>query len=296
MALIATGFLPLSEVAGVQVVHGLPDTPVAATGLEMRDGFVDEFGIVTQHADGQDARDVGQAPVGPVVRVHGRVDTGQESMADWVEDLAHHRLECRQAAGTPTTVAAHDLGRVGELVAVDAGGQRYVTAAKGGQRRRPLIQILDRLIGVLLVARHLPAQRIAIGGRNVVVKGTVVLPMRWVIAPVDGGLWIRLVRQASVAVCDEHIPAIDPGGRVGLHLGAHACEILFGMQQTWMRETLNLHGAVRRRDWRLANRRAGHLTAPCRRCRRNTRSGSIIALTSTSAQQQGPQPRDEVAA
>jgi hypothetical protein len=85
-----------------------------------------------------------------------------------MEDRQHHVLEALEVFRRPPAVAAHDLGRVRELVAIDARCQEPIRVADDrGQRARPCVEEDDRLVGVSGVLRDLPAQGQLVGACDV---------------------------------------------------------------------------------------------------------------------------------
>ncbi len=195
---------------------------------------------------------------------------GQEAVVERVEHGQHHVLEARKVTRRPARVGAHDLGRIRELVAVDARRQKAVRiAVDRGQRGRPCVQEDDREVGIARVLRDLPAQRQLIGTRDVDVHLREIL----VVAAADhGGQWARRGAQLGAPVRGQRVPAAEPGLGVGRHLRAHAFEVGLGVQEAGVDE-----GSRQRRRHRGLGGGWGN------DCRIDLRRGSVLGCSACCA-------------
>lgn len=174
MSLVASALLPLGEATGMQERYGVQDRAVASTGLEIVDRPLDLGLVVAEDPDGQDRSHAAQVPVRPVVGDVGTIVPDQEILVHWPEHIQHHGLELREVEAR---VGTHDLASVGKLVPVDPGGQPPVGAASDlCELVRPGVQNVTRCVSVRGVAADLPAQRVLVGGGDIIVQDPVVLP------------------------------------------------------------------------------------------------------------------------
>ena len=196
VALIASRLLHLAEIAegtslvGQDVGHKIADELVAtvvvnhglggAVGHEgalmvvliEADALVVHMHVVAQNTDGHHTEGVTEAPVAPVVTGTfadvGIAEVGpcvvtaaQEVDGGVIPHLHHPLLEFFEIFPGPSVVVAHQLGGVGELVAVEACGQRDVGVAGDGLRHvTPVHQRLHGPVGIGSVAADLPTQRV----------------------------------------------------------------------------------------------------------------------------------------
>ncbi len=232
MSLVPAGLLELGQPAGVDVRDGVLERAVARPVPVVLDGLVHLGPVVAEDTGGEDAAEREQVPTGVVVGDVRAVVVAEEAVADRVEDLQHHALE---PVEVESGVAAHQFGRVGELVALDAGREEPVGAAADLlQRPRPGVEDVPGGVAVGPVAADPPAQGVLVGGVDVVVEGREVLGA--VASPVDRGLGVGLPAALRVPVGRQPLPArqIRLGG--GADLGLHPVEVRLGVQQPGVRE------------------------------------------------------------
>ncbi len=226
--LVAAGFLPLAEGGRVEDGDGVVDGAVAAAGFEVVHRLVDLGLVVAEDADGEDGGHVAEIPVGPVILDVRVVVVEQELVVERVEHGDHHVLELVEIGGGPAGVAAHDLGGVGHLVTVEAGGEETVgVAGDGGEGGAPGVEDLDGFVGVGGVAGDLPAEGVLVGGGGVVVEQGAVVGRG---AAIDDGDGARAPGALRVGAGDEFVPAAFPRLGVGGDLLGHAGEVRVGVK------------------------------------------------------------------
>jgi hypothetical protein len=122
----------------------------------------------------------GEIPIGPVVINPGIVVIGQHAVVLGIEYLEHHLLEALEILHGPVRIGAHDLRRIGELVAKDTGGQETIrTPTQVLELARPGIHDFHRLVGVEGIAADFPAHGVGIG-RGCVTSGNFRLVTPWI--------------------------------------------------------------------------------------------------------------------
>ncbi len=225
--LVPPGLQPLTEPVVVQDGNGVLNRPEPFSMLEIVNGAGDLGPVVAEEAGGQDAGHGGEVPVGPVVGDDGAVVPDQEVVAERAEDGAEHLLEPGEVE---VRVVADEFGGVGELIAVQPGGEEPVGAAReSGQLPGPGVEDLDGGVEMDVVTADVSAQGVLVGGVDVVVEDRVVL--RRAGAAVDGGLGVGGPGALGVPVGGE------PGESGGLGRGAladllgHAAQVGAGVQE-----------------------------------------------------------------
>ncbi len=233
VALVASGLLRLAEVAGVDIKHHLRDRAIAQALLEVVHSVVEPRAVVAQHRDGHRGGQAAQVPVGE----HGQL---AEAAGQRQEHVDHHLLEGGQIGRGPAGIAAHDFRRVGQLIALQSGGQVAVPVAVGhvdaGERGAPRVQNLHGGVGGREVAVDFPLQRVQVGGHGVPLQILDVIAMHAVVA-VDHRSRPWIPRVAGQVILKHQVPVIDPWRCLGADLLAHAVEVRLGVQQAGMDES-----------------------------------------------------------
>ena len=132
--------------------------------------------IVAQDAHADAAQHVAQPPVAPVVLVNGAVALHEEVLRAREPHGTYPVTEMLEVNPAPSLIVAHQLRRIGKVVAIESGSERRIGVAPHRLALAcPSVEYLHRLFGIGLVLGDPPHHGTLVGRRCIAVGHGVIV-------------------------------------------------------------------------------------------------------------------------